>query len=216
MSDKLHSELEILRKDIVEMGEFSIGMFSESLTALKKLDRDLAEKVDAKKIRLSEFNENIEERTMRILTLYQPVADDIRAIFCIIQMNTTFYRLGRNGREIARLVMILPDSPHLGIINSLCHMAECVILMQKDVLDAYKSGNTEKLLNLEHRDDDIDNMQGSVFRESLTYMMEDNRNISRCVEYVMVSRYLERMGDHACLVGEKVYYMIEGEKLETN
>ncbi|EHQ34182.1 phosphate signaling complex protein PhoU [Methanoplanus limicola] len=216
MSDKLHSELGKLRNDIIEMGEFSLGMFSESLDALKKLDRDLAEKVDAKKVRLSEFSDDIEERTMRILTLYQPVADDIRAIFCIIQMNTTLYRLGRNGREIARLVMILPESPHLGIIKSLSHMAECVISMHRDVLDAYSSGDSAKLTNLLRRDDDVDNMQGSIFRESLTYMMEDNRNISRCIEYVMVSRYLERMGDHACLMGEKVYYMIEGEKLEIN
>jgi phosphate transport system protein len=95
-------------------------------------------------------------------------------------------------------------------------MAECVVSMHRDVLDAYSSGDSTKLLTLFHRDDDVDNMQGSIFRESLTYMMEDNRNISRCVEYVMVSRYLERMGDHACLMGEKVYYMIEGEKLEVN
>jgi len=216
MSDKLHNELEELRTKIIEMGEFSVEMFSESLIALNNLDRDLAAEVEAKRVRLSEFNDDIEERTMRVLTLFQPVADDIRAIFCIIQMNTTFYRLGRNGREIARLVMILPESPHLGIIKSICHMAECVISMQNDVLDAYKSGNTKKLLTLGHRDDDVDNMQGSIFRESLTYMMEDNRNISRCVEYVMVSRYLERMGDHACLMGEKVYYMTEGEKLEIN
>ena len=91
-------------------------------------------------------------------------------------------------------------------------MGDYVAGMMNDVLDSFIMNDSSKLPGLEERDNHVDGLQESIFRECLTYMMEDSRNISRCLEYVMISRYLEGIGDHACLMGEKVYFMIEGRK----
>lgn len=214
MSDKFQIELADISKDILEMGDFSIKMFRDSLESLNSMDENLANDVMDRKTRLAEFNNRIDEEILRLLTLYQPVASDIRRISCITQMNTSLFRLGRNGKDISLLVTYLPNGPHLKVINSIAHMGDFVADMISDVLESFKTGDVSGLMDLEDRDTDVDNMQEAIFRESFTYMMEDNKNISRCIEYVMVSRYLERMGDHACLMGEKVYFMIEGEKIE--
>ena len=214
MSDKFELEMEELIDYTIEMGEFSLEMFKDSLKALKDMDEKLANNVISRKKKLAEYNNTIDDETLRMLTLYQPVASDIRMISCISQMNTSLYRLGRNGKDIAKLLTILPSTPHLKVFNSICHMGEYVSDMISDVLEAFKTGDTSKILDLGKRDSYVDSLQETIFRESFTYMMEDSGNISRCIEYVMVSRYLERMGDHACLMGEKVYFMIEGKKLE--
>ncbi|MBN1431163.1 MAG: phosphate signaling complex protein PhoU [Methanomicrobiaceae archaeon] len=214
MSDKFQLELKKLKDYTLEMGEFSVGMFTDSLKALKDMDEVLAEEVHDRKKKLAYYSNKIDEETLRMLTLYQPVASDIRLISCISQMNTSLYRLGRNGKDIAQLTTSLPNTPHLKVFNSICHMAEYVTEMINDALESFKTEDPSKLLDLEKRDNYVDDLQEAIFRESFTYMMEDNRNISRCIEYVMISRYLERMGDHACLMGEKIYFMIEGKKLE--
>ena len=214
MSDKFQSDLKKLKEYTIEMGEFSITMFRDSLKALNDMDEKLANDVIGRKRKLAEYNNYIDEETLRILTLYQPVASDIRFISCISQMNTSLYRLGRNGKDIAKLITILPNTPHLNVFKNICHMGDYVAIMIADVLEAFRTGDISKILDLGKRDNYVDNLQETIFRESFTYMMEDSSNISRCIEYVMVSRYLERMGDHACLMGEKVYFMIEGRKIE--
>ncbi len=212
MSDKFKSELNELKKLTLEMWDFSSGMFEDSIKALKDADTALAEEVHDRKKRLAEYNDAIDEDSLRILTLYHPVAGDIRLVSCISQMNTSLYRLGRTGKDIAQLTTNLPNTPHLRVFNSVCHMGDYVAGMMNDVLDSFITNDSSKLPGLEERDNHVDSLQESIFRECLTYMMEDSRNISRCLEYVMISRYLERIGDHACLMGEKVYFMIEGRK----
>lgn len=216
MSDRFHKEINELKKMTAEMGHFSIHMFSDSLKALKNLDEELAKDVYSRKVKLSEFNKKIEEESIRLLSLYQPVANDLRTITCINQMNTSFYRVGRNAKEISNFIELMPRMIHLGIMNSICHMAECVVSMLSDSLSAFEENNVEFLQSFAKREEDVDNLQKTVFRESITYMMEDNKTISTCIEYVMVSRYLERMGDHACLMGEKIYFMIEGKIIDIN
>lgn len=214
MSEKFESELNELKSLTLEMGRFSTKMFTDSVKALKDADVILAEEVHDRKRKLAEYNDSIDEDTLRILTLYQPVAGDIRLISCISQMNTSLYRLGRTGKDIAQLTTSLPNTPHLKVFNTVSHMGDYVTEMIIDVLESFRTNDSAKLPGLEERDNHVDSLQESIFRECFTYMMEDSRNISRCLEYVMISRYLERIGDHACLMGEKVYFMIEGKKPE--
>lgn len=216
MSEKFHEEINKLKKLTSEMGHFSIHMFSDSLKALKNLDEELARDVYSRKKKLSEYNKKIEEGSIRLLILFQPVADDLRTITCINQMNTSFYRVGRNAKEISNFIELIPHMSHPGIIDSICYMAECVVSMLSDSLSAFEEKNVDILTTFSKREEDVDNLQKTIFRESLTYMMEDNRTISVCIEYVMVSRYLERMGDHACLMGEKIYFMTEGKIIDIN
>lgn len=216
MSEKFHEEIKKLKNLTAEMGHFSIHMFSDSLKALKNLDEELARDVYSRKEKLSEYNKKIDDEVIRLLSLYQPVADDLRTIACINQLNTSFYRVGRNAKEASNFIELMPQLSHLGIMNTICHMAECVVSMLSDSLSAFERNNAEILNTFAEREEDIDNLQKTVFRESITYMMEDNRTISTCIEYVMVSRYLERMGDHACLMGEKIYFMIKGKTVDIN
>ncbi|MDD3407076.1 MAG: phosphate signaling complex protein PhoU [Methanomicrobium sp.] len=216
MSEKFHEEIQKLKLLTEEMGHYSIHMFSDSLKALKNLDEELARDVFLRRGKLSEYNRKIDEEVIRLLSLYQPVANDLRTIACINQLNTSFYRVGRNAKEISNFIEFMPQLSHLGIMNTICHMAECVTSMLCDSLSSFENNDAEILKTFNEREQDIDNLQKTVFRESITYMMEDNRTISTCIEYVMVSRYLERMGDHACLMGEKIYFMIKGRIIDIN
>ncbi|MDD3976632.1 phosphate signaling complex protein PhoU [Methanomicrobium antiquum] len=216
MTDKFHLEIQNLKKITAEMGHFSMKMFTDSLMALKNLDEEKAKDVYLRKEKLLEYNKLIEEETIRILSLFQPVAGDLRTITCISQMNTSFYRLGRNAKEISNFIEFMPQFSHLGIMNSICHMAGCVLSMLSDCLYAFENEDAEIIKTFSGREQDIDNLQKTIFRESITYMMEDNSKITACTEYVMASRILERMGDHACLMGEKIYFMIKGQMIEIN
>ncbi len=214
MVGKFRDELKGLKVSVLDMGTFSTDMLHNSMLALKTQDIDLAERVHAKKTELSDRNHQIEEQALRLIALYQPMAQDLRAITCAISMNYSLFRIGRYGKDIANMVEGFGDAPHIANMMNLPHMAELVFAMVDDALKAYRYEDITPLKNFTARDDTIDSMRYSIFRESVTYMMEDPRNITRCIDYVMIARYLERCGDHGCDMAEKIHYMITGERLE--
>ncbi|RXE55496.1 PhoU family transcriptional regulator [Methanoculleus taiwanensis] len=213
MAGKFRDELTVLKVSVLDMGTFSTDMLHNSILALKTQDPDLAERVHAKKTELAERNHQIEEQALRLIALYQPMAQDLRAITCALSMNYSLFRIGRYGKDIANLVEGFTAAPHIANMMNLPHMADLVFGMIDDTLKAYRYGDIAPLKNFTARDDTIDAMRYSIFRESVTYMMEDPRSITRCIDYVMIARYLERCGDHGCDMAEKIYYMITGERL---
>ena len=110
--------------------------------------------------------------------------------------------------------MELADEPNVSKIVSIPHMGERVVKMIDDAITAFKTEDLSLLDGLSERDDEIDAMRYSVFRECLTYMMEDQRKITRCAHYIMIARYLERCADHACKMAEKINYLVTGERIE--
>lgn len=214
MSERFHQELEALKQDNLQMGYFALDMLVKALEALRVQDVPLAESVQARKAQLALFDEAIEERCLRLIALYQPMAKDMRIIACTLKMITYQTRIGRYGKDIAKVVPELSSQPHIHELISIPHMGELVTSMIADCLKAYEYEDISYISSISARDDTVDALRHSIFRECITYMMEDPKNITRCTNYVMIARYLERCGDHACKMAEKIHYMVTGERVE--
>jgi phosphate transport system protein len=214
MVEKFHSELASLKKDVLEMGYFGRDMLEQSVEALKNQDVGLARSVDLNKQRISDYDHEIEQECLKLIALYQPMARDMRTIAASLKMITYLYRIGRYGKDIAIVVPELAGTPHIGNLFSIPHMADVVSGMITDTLSAYEREDIALIHNIREREDAVDALRYSIFRECVTYMIEDPKTITRCTNYVMIARYLERCGDHACKIAEKVHYMVTGERIE--
>ena len=214
MVEKFHTELESLKKDVLKMGNLATKMLGTSIEALKNQDMELANWVNAQKNKLAEMDEKTEESALRLIALYQPMAKDMRTIACCLKMITYLARIGRYGKDIANATIEIKHKKPLAKLVSIPRMSDLVIGMINDTLKTFQRENLSLIENLSERDNDIDAMRYSIFRECLTYMMEDPKNITRCAHYMMIARYLERCADHACKIGEKVHYMVTGSRIE--
>ncbi len=214
MSERFHEKLNGLDSDVREMAELSKEMLRKSVKALKDQDAELTGWVLDNKGRIIEMDQQIENKTLRLVTLFQPMASDMRKIATIMKLNTYLARIGRYGKDIATIAADLTDNPHVAKLVSLPHMAEIVVDMIDDAIEVFRTGETSKFESFGEKDDALDAMRYSIFRECLTQMMEDPRTIKRCTHYIMIARYLERCGDHACKMAEKIYYMHTGEHIE--
>ena len=212
--EKFSTELDRLIVDVLKMGELANAMLARSVTAFKDLDPKEVEWVMSKKGELDWMDRDIEERALQLLTLYSPMAKDMRTVACILKMITYLNRIGRYGKDIARDAEALMGHPHISKLVNIPHMQVLASGMLKDALEAFSTGKLELIGNFRERDDEVDSIWESVLRESLTYMMENQKNIETFMHYIMVARYLERCADHACKMAEKVHYMVTGEHIE--
>ena len=167
MAEKFHKELEKLKKDVSTMGHLSISMLSNSVEALKKLDIEKADWVYSKKRSLAKRNIEIEEEALRLIALYQPMAKDMRTIACCLKMITDLNRIGRYGKDIAKVVKEIYPGPHIKKIIHIPQMNEIVCRMVNDAFTAFKTGDLSLLKDFSERDDDVDALRYSIFRECI-------------------------------------------------
>lgn len=216
MTEKFHLQLEELKKDVVVMGSLAKDMLKKSVESLKDRDIEKAQWVVAKKHDIAKFDADIEMKALQLLTLYQPMASDLRTIACVLKLITYLNRVGRYGKDIAQVALELANKPHISKLVSIPYMAELAIGMIDDALKAFELGKDLNLKEYKERDSAVDSLRFSIFRESVTYMMEDAKMIPQAANYMMVSRYLERCADHAVKMAEKIHYMATGEHVEVN
>jgi len=214
MTQKFHDELNELKIDITKMGQLAKEMLQKSVDSLKNDNIELSCWVQSQKGFIAEMDRNIEAKAIRLIALYQPMAKDMRTIACCLKLNTYLTRIGRYGKDIAKVTDELHEIPRMKKLISIPHMAEIVCSMIDNVLTAFTTENLSSIQDLEEKESIVDELRYSIFRECLTYMLEDNKNITQGAHYMMVSRYLERCGDHACKIAEKIHYMITGEHIE--
>nr|WP_320161821.1 phosphate signaling complex protein PhoU [uncultured Methanoregula sp.] len=214
MAEKFHVELKNLKTETVEMAQLGRSMLRNAVDALIRQDRELASSVVAQKEEIHAMEVRLEEHCYQLIALNQPMAKDMRVIACTLKVITASMRIGRYGKVIANIVKEISDKPHIANLMSIPHMADLVIDMVDDATRAYESDNLRFIEEFSARDDTIDALRHSIFREGITYMMEDPKNISRCTHYIMAARYLERCADHACKIAENVHYMHTGERIE--
>lgn len=212
--EKFHQELESLCADMMTYGEHALGMLTLALKAFVEQDGALADSVYRMKGQLDRWDRQVEERALRLLTLYQPMAKDLRTLACILKMDTYLNRIGRYGKDIAKDAMAMADRPHVAKLVNIPHQHEIVVSMIRDAMRAFREDDIAPIADVSERDDRVDAIWDSVFRECVTYMIEDPKNITPCTHYIMVSRHLERCGDHACKIAEKVHYKVTGEHIE--
>jgi phosphate transport system protein len=214
MAEKFHTELKSIKKDTVAMALFGRTMLRDAVDAMIRQDKDLAAAVVARKEQLHTMEVTLEEHCYQLIALNQPMAKDMRVIACTLKVITASMRIGRYGKVIANIVKEISSKPHLANMMSIPHMAELVIDMIDESVKAYETDSIDLITDFSSRDYTIDALRHSIFREGITYMMEDPKNISRCTHYIMVARYLERCADHACKIAENVHYMHTGERIE--
>ena len=214
MRSKFDEQLKKIKDDVVELGELAQRMLKDSIVALENQDVKLAAKIYTDKKKLMKMDDDIEHRCLQAISMYQPMAKDMRVIGASLKLITYLTRIGRYGKDIAKFVKELADKTHIAKLVSIPHMGEIVDSMISDALIAYRNEQSVDIESFIDRDDDVDSLRDSIFRETLTYMMEDNKNIKRCMYYIMIARYLERCADHACKISEKVNYMVTGKRVE--
>ena len=214
MAEKFHNELKNLKNETLEMAHLGRFMLRTAVDALIRQDNELAESVVARKEEIHAMEVRLEERCYHLIALNQPMAKDMRVIACTLKVITASLRIGRYGKVIANIVKKISDQPHIANLMSIPHMADLAIEMIDDAIDAYEKDTITAISDFSARDDTIDSLRQSIFREGITYMMEDPKSITRCTNYILVARYLERCADHACKIAENVNYMETGERIE--
>ncbi len=214
MAEKFHTELKTTKKETVAMALLGREMLRSAVDAMIRQDKELAASVVAKKEALHQMEVNLEEHCYQLIATGQPMAKDMRIIVCTLKVINASMRIGRYGKVIANIVKDISDKPHIARMMSIPHMAELTIDMIDDAIKAYETESVALITDFSARDDTIDALRHSIFREGITYMMEDPKTISRCTNYILVARYLERCADHACKIAENVHYMQTGERIE--
>jgi len=214
MAEKFHTELNTLKTETLEMAHLGRFMLRTAVDALIRQDLNLADTVISRKEEIHQMEVRLEERCYQLIALNQPMAKDMRVIACTLKVITASLRIGRYGKVIANIVKKISDQPHIANLMSIPHMADLVIEMIDDSIEAYDKDSISEISDFSARDDTIDSLRQSIFREGITYMMEDPKSITRCTNYILVARYLERCADHACKIAENVHYMHTGERIE--
>ena len=196
------------------MARFALSMLQDSQDAFINQDDALATSVLDRKDRLREMTGTLEENCYQLIALNQPVAKDMRTIVCSLKVIAASERIGRYGKSTAKIVKEIAGKPHIANMMSLPLMSEYVLAMIDDSVTAYETENIKKLEGFSARDDAIDALRHSIFREAITYMMENPKTITQATFYIIIARYLERCADHACKIAENVQYMETGEMVE--
>ena len=207
-------ELQDLRRRISEMGGIAEKMLVDSIHALLRRDTPLAQAVIAADTRLDVLQREVEEHAILMIARRQPLAVDLRETISAIRVSGDVERIGDLAKNIAkRALAISGQFQPQKIVVGVQHMSDLVIAQLKDVLDAYAQQDTRRALDVWQRDGQIDALYTSLFRELLTYMMEDPRNISFCAHLLFCAKNIERIGDHTTNIAETVHYLVTGEAL---
>ncbi|WP_262273603.1 phosphate signaling complex protein PhoU [Microvirga yunnanensis] len=208
------NDLQGLRQRISEMGGIAEKMLVESIAALVRHDKALAQNVVISDKRLDVLQREVEESAILTIARRQPLAVDLRETISAIRISGDVERIGDMAKNIGKRALAIGDDfQPQKIVVGLQHMGDLVLGQLKDVLDAYAQKDTEKALDVWKRDGAIDALYTSLFRELLTYMMEDPRNISFCTHLLFCAKNIERIGDHTTNIAETVHYLVTGETL---
>ena len=212
------ADLRKLRDLIAEMGGLVETELAEATTALHDRDADLAARVVEFDVQVDAKERLIEQFAIRVLALRQPVANDLRQVVAALKITTDLERIGDYAANMAKRTLVLYQAAPAYPMTSLIQMSRLVQENLKTVIDAIGDNETDtgKVLAVWQADQMIDDLYNSIFRELITYMMEDVRNISSCTHLLFIAKNLERIGDHATNIAELAYYTVTGETLPDN
>ena len=208
------ADLQDIKRRVAEMGGLVERQIADAAQALAERDAERAEQVIATDPAVDAMQHEIEEKAILTIARRQPMAVDLREIVGAMRICNDLERIGDHAKHIGKRVVALDgDFYPQKLIRGVEHMAELVAAQLKQVLDSYASRDLPSALAVWKGDEEVDSMCTSLFRELLTYMMEDPRNITFCMHLMFCAKDIERMGDHATNIAETVYYMIEGRPI---
>ena len=209
METRFQQELNQLKENLLKMAGLAERAISNAIEALVKRDTGLAEKTIAEDEKINKLELVIDDWCLKLLALHQPMAADLRFITSAMRINTELERIGDLSVNIAERVISLNQESQLKPYIDIPRMAEITKGMVKDVLDAFVKGDADLARSVCERDDQVDALNDQVFWELITYMLADPKTITRAVHLIIVSRYLERIADHATNIAEGVIFMVK-------
>jgi phosphate transport system protein len=206
-------DLEAIQAKIMKMGGLVEVAILEGAVSLETRDEERAEKVRAADKTIDRLEEEINEDAARLIALRSPTASDLRIVLAIMKISGNLERFGDYAKNMAKRTGVLSQmAPVNDSAGALRRMAKEVEKMLKDALDSYIHRDAELAQDVINRDSDVDQMYNGLFREFLTFMMEDPRNITACMHLHFIGKNIERMGDHVTAIAEQVVYLVTGER----
>jgi phosphate transport system protein len=211
MSRHFHEELEALKQTLLAMGGLVEDQIRHVMQALVDRDDALATEVIERDRQVNAYDVEVDAQCVELLALHQPAAGDLRFITTAMKIVTDLERIGDQAVNIAQRVIELNREPQLKPYIDLPRMAARAQAMVKESLDAFVARDTELARRVRAEDDEVDALKEQIFRELLTFMMEDPRSIPRAIRLILISRCMERVADHATNIAEMVIYLVEGK-----
>ena len=205
-------ELSALTGRIAEMGGLAEISIQQAIRALKRQDTDQAEVVISQDNRIDEMQQVLEDQIILLIAKRQPVAADLRSVVAALRITNDLERIGDLAKNIAKRVILIEDqNKSKKLVNGVESLSKLSQMQLKNVLDAFVKQDVELADQVREDDKEIDELYTALFRELLTYMMEDPRNITMCTHLLFCAKNLERIGDHATNIAENVHFMVTGE-----
>ncbi len=208
-------ELDGIAASIAQMGGLTEAQLAGAIESVARRDNDLAERIVQQDRRIDNLEAEIEARAVRIIALRQPMATDLREAIAAIKIASDLERIGDLAKNIAKRALVIQgdfETP-VRLIQGIARMGRLAQGQLKSVLDSCSNRDAQMAMEVWRGDEEIDEMYNSVFRELLTYMMEDPRTIGVCTHLLFIAKNIERIGDHATNVAETVYYVVTGENM---
>lgn len=202
-----------IQAKISEMGGLAEEILSTAIESLKTRDADMARKAIARDKRLDELEIELDEMTTTTIALRQPMAQDLRVLISALKIASTLERIGDLAKNIAKRGLAMAEGKPGRINSSIIRMGQATQSQLTEVLNAYVSRDTKLAVEIWRRDVELDEAYNSIFREVVTYMMEDPRVIGLGSQLLFIAKNLERIGDHTTHISENIYYVVEGEPL---
>ena len=211
MERHFEEDFDKIKSKILMMGSLVEDQIRNALTALVERDEALARQVIENDHKVNTFDVEIDEMALDALVRYQPVAKDLRFVPTAMKISTELERMSDLAENICERAIELNEEPQLKPYIDIPHMAERARIMVKESLDAFVKMDSALARKVIHDDDFVDNLTEQLFRELLSFMMENPKTISRAIRLSFIAKYIERLGDHATNVAELVVYMVEGK-----
>ncbi len=206
-------QLAALANAVAQMGGLTETQFMNAIEAIAKRDTKLAELAIGTDERVDRIQQAVEDQALKLLALRQPMAVDLRTTLAAIKIAYELERVGDLAKNIGKRALLLNREPPIRLTQSLARMGRQALSQLKAVLDAYSDRDADAAKNVWLHDEEVDELYNSLFREHLTYMMEDPRTIGLCTHLLFIAKNIERAGDHATNIAETVYHMATGSYL---
>jgi len=208
-------ELDALTQEVARMGGLAETAVNDSLAAVARRDTDLAQAVIQRDAKIDAAQREVERRAIKLFALRQPMASDLRVVLTAWRIASELERVGDLAKNIAKRALILNQAEPIQLTRSVERMGKIAAAHLKQVLDAYADKDVQAAINVWNSDDNIDAHYNSLFRELLTYMIEDPRTISSCAHLLFMAKNLERIGDHGTNIAEYIHFLVTGEEIAT-
>mgnify|MGYP001627426637 FL=1 len=212
ISSAFDRDLETIQALVVKMGGMVEAAITDAATALETRDEELADEVRRRDKAIDALEAQVNEDAARLIALRAPTATDLRMVLAVIKISASLERVGDYAKNMAKRTSVLAQMPPIeGAGMALRRMSAAVNRMLQDALDSYIRRDAGLAVDVRQRDLEVDQMYNALFREFLTHMMEDPRNITSCMHLHFIAKNVERMGDHATTIAEQVVYLVTGE-----